>query len=72
MDIVIGVPFEDRGANVDVGAVNIIYGSAAGLQITAPLDQYWTQNSASVREVSEGGDSLGVLSSFSSLTHPVP
>ncbi len=42
-DLAIGLPFEDVGAVVDAGAVNIIYGSAAGLtgtgnQIIDPND----------------------------------
>lgn len=41
-DLAIGVPFEDIGGNQDAGAVNVIYGSAAGLSAEAgPSDQFF-------------------------------
>ncbi|MCH7974979.1 MAG: FG-GAP repeat protein, partial [Bacteroidetes bacterium] len=40
-DLAIGVPKEDVGAVLNAGAVNILYGSADGLQ--AALNQLWTQ-----------------------------
>jgi hypothetical protein len=43
---------------VDFGAaVNVIYGSAAGL--TSVGDQFWSQNSPGVAGTAEGGDSFG-------------
>jgi hypothetical protein len=42
-DLAIGVPLEDTSIR-DVGAVNVIYGSAAGLSATARPDQLITQN----------------------------
>src|SRR5262245_13110640 len=41
-DLAIGAPFEDIGNAQDAGAVNVIYGSAAGLAATAgPGDQFF-------------------------------
>ena len=31
-DLAVGVPYEDVGAVIDAGAVNVLYGSAEGLQ----------------------------------------
>jgi hypothetical protein len=57
-DIAIGVPFEDlslRGA----GGVNVLYGSASGLQTAAPEDQFWTQDSLDVQDQAETRDWFG-------------
>lgn len=59
-DLAIGVPLEDVGTAVDAGAVNVIYGSAAGLSATTVPDQFWTQNSANVEGSCETGDQFGV------------
>jgi hypothetical protein len=56
-DLAIGVPFEDLGAVVDTGAVNVIYGSAAGL--TSVGNQIWHQNIAGINNLSETGDRFG-------------
>lgn len=48
-DLAIGAPQDINGGT---GKVNVIYGSASGLQITgagAPDDQLWTRDSASVK-----------------------
>jgi FG-GAP repeat protein len=58
-DLAIGVPFEDVGAVSDAGAVQVLYGSAAGLQATAPDDQLWSQDSPSVLDTAEPGDRFG-------------
>ncbi|MCA8953387.1 MAG: FG-GAP repeat protein [Planctomycetes bacterium] len=51
-DLAIGVPGENFGGVNDTGAVNVLYGSGAG--ITATLDQLWQQNSLGVN--SNGAD----------------
>ena len=56
-DMAVGVQREDVGAVADAGAVNVIYGSAAGL--TAAGDQFWTQDSPDVEDVAEAGDYFG-------------
>ena len=38
-DLAVGVPYEDVGAVLDAGALNILYGSAGGLSATG--DQIW-------------------------------
>jgi FG-GAP repeat len=59
-DVAIGVPQEDVGSIQDAGAVNVIYGSSSGLSATsARADQFWTQNSADVIDVSEMDDEFG-------------
>ena len=55
-DIAIAVLGEVIGS-VDVGVVNMIYGSAAGL--TSAGNQPWHQNGAGVEEVAEDGDFFG-------------
>ena len=56
-DLAVGVPFEDVGAVSNAGAVQILYGSAAGL--TASGDQFWTQDSAGIANVAEANDGFG-------------
>ncbi len=63
-DLAIGVPFEDvdvgGGTISGAGAVNVLYGSSNGLSATSPRpDQFWTQNTADVNDVSEAGDEFG-------------
>jgi hypothetical protein len=52
-DLAIGVPGENSGA----GAVQILYGSAAGL--TATGSRLWSQNSVGVADTAEPGDGFG-------------
>ncbi len=56
-DLVIGVFSEDVGTVADAGAVQVLYGSAAGL--TAAGNQLWTQDSPQVRSAAEEGDGFG-------------
>ncbi|HET9518812.1 MAG TPA: hypothetical protein VFO77_13915, partial [Actinoplanes sp.] len=58
-DLAVGVPFEIIGANRELGegAVNVIYGSAAGL--TAAGNQFWSQDSPGVGDVAEADDQFG-------------
>src|SRR5262245_10913413 len=65
-DLAVGVPGEDTPNDVsNSGAVNVIYGSAAGLTTSAtggppiPAPQCWSQNAAGVPGVSEAGDAFG-------------
>jgi hypothetical protein len=59
-DLAIGVPQEDVGSISSAGAVEVIYGSSSGLSATSPrADQFWTQNSADVNDVTESGDHFG-------------
>ena len=55
-DLAIGVPSEDQ-TGADDGAVNVIYGSAAGLN--AAGNQVWDQDSAGIGGVREAGDRFG-------------
>ena len=55
-DLAIGVPFEDQ-TGADDGAVNVIYGTAAGLN--AAGNQVWDQDSAGIGGVREAGDRFG-------------
>jgi len=56
-DLAIGVPREDVVTRADAGAVNLIPGSATGL--TASGNKVWSQDTASVPDVAEDGDSFG-------------
>ena len=58
-DLAVGVFGENTAALFDVGAVNILPGSAAGL--TAAGDQRWYQDSPGVLETAEGNDHFGNL-----------
>jgi hypothetical protein len=55
-DRAIGVPSEDVASVGDAGAVNVLYGSPAGLKDAG--NQLWTQNSVG-GEPSEAGDRFG-------------
>ena len=55
-DLAIGVP----GENDNAGAVNVLYGSPSGLSATSPRsDQFWTQSTTDVNDVSEVEDHFG-------------
>jgi hypothetical protein len=63
-DVAIGVPSEDletgAGTIGGAGAVNVIYGSSNGLSATSPIpDQFWTQSTTDVNDVSETNDNFG-------------
>ncbi len=56
-DLAIGIPSEDIGGKENTGAVQVLYGSAAGL--TAAGDQVWHQGSPGVPGTNQDGDYLG-------------
>ena len=56
-DLALGVPGENVGNLFNAGAVNVIYGTNAGL--SAAADQIWHQDSPGVEGVASGGDSFG-------------
>ncbi len=56
-DLVVGVPFENIGAEADAGAVNVIYGSAEGL--SGDFDDFWHQDLANIDGVAQAGDHFG-------------
>jgi FG-GAP repeat protein len=60
-DLAVGVPLEDVTSGAlpkrDAGAVNVIYGSPAGL--TSAGNEIWTQDSPGVLDVVETGDQFG-------------
>lgn len=59
-DLAIAVPFEGIGPMGNVGAVNIIYGSAKGLSASEVLQaQLWSQDSTGVEDDAEGDDYFG-------------
>ena len=55
-DLAVGAPGEDLGSP-DAGAVNVLYGSAAGL--TSAGNQFWHQNSPGIAERADAGDLFG-------------
>ncbi len=65
-DLAVGVPGEDlagagqdQASLFDVGAVNVLYGSPAGLSATYFADQYWNQNVPGVQDAAEAYDHFG-------------
>jgi hypothetical protein len=60
-DLAVGVPFEDVGTTFSVGAVNLIYGSAAGLDpAEGQTGQFWHQGVTGVAgDGAEEFDSFG-------------
>ncbi len=53
-DLAIGAPGEKLGGKNNSGSVNVLYGSASGLNANG--DQLWTQDSNSVADSSQKGD----------------
>jgi hypothetical protein len=58
-DLAIGVTSEDLGLLRSAAAVNVLYGSAGGLQVASPEDQFWTQDSPDVEDDAELQDRWG-------------
>jgi hypothetical protein len=68
-DLAVGVPEEDittsAGFQENAGGVNVLYGSSNGISATAAgdgtgrTDQFWSQNSFAIQDVSEQGDKFG-------------
>jgi hypothetical protein len=56
-DLAVGVPSEDVGSVIDAGAVDVLYGGAAGL--TGAGSQLFTQNSPGVGSAAEQFDLFG-------------
>ena len=55
-DLAVGVRYEDVGAVVDAGAINVLFGSATGL--AAGGNQFWHQNSPGMQDTAKKGDNL--------------
>jgi hypothetical protein len=62
-DLTVGVPLEDEESGTqtraDSGAINVIYGSASGLQTVSPPAQFWDQDSPHVKDADQKGDFFG-------------
>lgn len=56
-DLAIGVEGESVGSIASAGAVNVVYGSSAGL--SASDDEFWHQNRSGVLDAAEAGDMFG-------------
>jgi disulfide bond formation protein DsbB len=56
-DLAIGVPRQDVGPMADAGAVNLLFGSSAGL--AASGNQFWHQDGIQIRDAPEQGDHFG-------------
>jgi hypothetical protein len=56
-DLVVGAPGEAIGKKKNAGAVNVLYGTAAGPGTSN--DQLWHQNVTGIRGASEAGDKFG-------------
>jgi hypothetical protein len=56
-DLAVGVPYESIGSVASAGAVNLLYGSAAGL--TADGNQFWNQYRPGIEDTVEVDDFFG-------------
>jgi hypothetical protein len=56
-DLAVGIPAEESGAIEDEGAVNVIYGTNAGLSSVG--NQLWSQDSSGIADIGEELDSFG-------------
>ncbi len=56
-DLGVGAPFEDVAGTIDVGVVNVIYGSGRGLTIIG--DDVWSQETLGILGQLELGDDFG-------------
>lgn len=57
-DVAVGVPNEDRG-KADTGGVNVIYGSAGGLDAFDVPNQFWSLDQPGVLGTAAGGAQFG-------------
>jgi hypothetical protein len=58
-DIAIGVPDESVEGIPEAGSVNVMYGSATGIQFADPDDQIWSQGNGGVEDSAESTDHFG-------------
>jgi hypothetical protein len=58
-DLAIGAPGEGLAGAPGTGAMNALYGAAAGLQVTAPVDQMWHEGVAGVQGEPAAGNAFG-------------
>src|SRR5829696_3344538 len=66
-DLAVGVPGADVGATTDAGAVNVLYGSAAGL--SGAGSQLFTQDTPGVGSSAEASDFLGLALAAGDFNH---
>jgi disulfide bond formation protein DsbB len=59
-DVALPASGEDGPTLADIGAVNVIYGSSAGL--AAAGNQFWTQDSPGIQDAAEQSDDFGLYS----------
>jgi hypothetical protein len=65
-DLAVGARYDDEAGLAASGAVDVLYGSDAGL--STPGAQLWTQNSPGVPDVAEARDHFGSILSISHLS----
>ena len=64
-DLAIGVYAEDLGSVINVGGVEVIYGSSNGLSATsAHADQFWTQENVDIDDSAEAERSVWPIFSY--------
>jgi hypothetical protein len=66
----VGIPDEEVGDLLEAGAVTVLYGSATGLTRTG--EQFFTQDSPGVADVTEEGDLYGCATPFCALGFSQP
>jgi FG-GAP repeat protein len=63
-DLAVSALYEDVNGQADAGAVNVMYGGAAGLQTTSPAAQLWTENSPGMPDSAVAEDQFGWTLSY--------
>lgn len=64
-DLVATVPYDEVGAIVDAGAMNVLYG-VAGVGLASGGNQRWHQNSGGIMGVAAANDNFGISASVTS------
>jgi FG-GAP repeat len=63
-DLAVTSLYEDVAGVTDAGAVNVLYGSAAGVQTDNPANQFWSGGGAGVAAPAEAGSQFGWCTAF--------
>jgi hypothetical protein len=69
-DLAVGIPDQEVGPLLQAGAVTVLYGSPSGL--TRTNEQFFTQDSPGVEDVTEEGDLYGCSAPFCALGFSQP
>jgi len=71
-DLLVGIPFEDIGTEVDAGTIAVLYGSVSGLTLGSTAAVGYDQSMTAVPGAAEAGDWFGFSVAASETTAGVP